>query len=66
MDRGTFAFRRPRFGDLEPAFALQPVLDLLEPPFTGPKRRGARMHRVILWSVASLFLTSSVRPARAP
>jgi hypothetical protein len=30
----------------ESAFVLQPVLDLVEPPFTGPQRRGAGMHRV--------------------
>jgi hypothetical protein len=33
-------------GDSESAFVLQPVLDLVEPPFTGRERRGAGMHRV--------------------
>src|ERR1700730_6432753 len=34
------------FRDSESAFMLQPMLDLAEPPFTGPQRRGAGMHRV--------------------
>ena len=38
---------RPRFGDSESAFVLQPVLDLVDPLFTGPQRRGAGMHRVL-------------------
>jgi len=32
-----------RVGDSEPAFVLQPVLDLAKPPFTGPQHRGAAM-----------------------
>src|SRR5437870_10269681 len=31
----------------ESAFLAQPVLNLGEPPFTRPQRRGARMHRVL-------------------
>jgi hypothetical protein len=36
-----------RFRDSESAFALQPALDLVKPPFTGPQRRRAGMHRVL-------------------
>jgi hypothetical protein len=34
-------------GDSESAFTLQAVLDLGEPPFTGPQRRRAGLHGVL-------------------
>ena len=36
----------PGFGDSESAFVLQPVLDFIEPPFTGPQRRRTGVYRV--------------------
>ena len=35
-----------RIGDSQSTLLLQPVLNLLEPPFTGPQRRGAGVDRV--------------------
>src|SRR6267378_2478559 len=46
MATALLANNREKARNSEPAFALQPVLDLPEPPFSGPKRRGAGMHRV--------------------
>ena len=50
------------------ALALQPALDLLEPPFAGPKRRGAGMYRVLsehevvgVWSVWSRRAENELR-----